>query len=193
MNGQPDLEGLSALVTAATPGIGQAAAEEPGRRGTEIVVDGRDAARGSAVAGTITAEDGKARARGPAPRRHRRATHHVQQGAGAEDRQEPPAPRRHQRYLRRREGAAAEPGRPEAMRRPAGQVALDDLRRHRRQRVRPDRRVDPAVVTAVLLTDQGDTEAEAGSSDGRRQGQRARPFCGGLPVRSAVRRLDPGG
>src|SRR2546430_6340768 len=61
MNGQRDLEGLSALVTGATSGIGKAAAEELGRHGAEIVVHGRDAARGSAVAGTITAAGGKAR------------------------------------------------------------------------------------------------------------------------------------
>ena len=61
MNGQRDLEGLSALVTGATSGIGKAAAEELGRRGAEIVVHGRDASRGSAVAGTITAAGGKAR------------------------------------------------------------------------------------------------------------------------------------
>jgi NAD(P)-dependent dehydrogenase (short-subunit alcohol dehydrogenase family) len=61
MNNQRDLEGLSALVTGATSGIGRAAAEELGRHGAEIVVHGRDADRGSAVAGTITAEGGKAR------------------------------------------------------------------------------------------------------------------------------------
>src|SRR6201982_2860842 len=60
-NDQRDLEGLSALVTGATSGIGRAAAEELGRHGAEIVVHGRDAGRGSAVAGTITAEGGKAR------------------------------------------------------------------------------------------------------------------------------------
>jgi NAD(P)-dependent dehydrogenase (short-subunit alcohol dehydrogenase family) len=58
---QRDLEGLSALVTGATSGIGRAAAEELGRHGAEIVVHGRDAGRGSAVAGTITAAGGKAR------------------------------------------------------------------------------------------------------------------------------------
>jgi NAD(P)-dependent dehydrogenase (short-subunit alcohol dehydrogenase family) len=68
MNGQPDLDGLRALVTGATSGIGQAAAEELGRRGAEIVVHGRDADRGSAVAGTITAEGGTARSR-PSPAR----------------------------------------------------------------------------------------------------------------------------
>jgi len=61
MNDQQDLEGLSALVTGATSGIGKAAAEELGRHGAEIVVHGRDADRGSAVVDTITAEGGKAR------------------------------------------------------------------------------------------------------------------------------------
>ena len=61
MNDQRDLEGLSALVTGATSGIGKAAAEELGRHGAEIVVHGRDADRGSAVAGAITAAGGKAR------------------------------------------------------------------------------------------------------------------------------------
>jgi len=61
MNQQRDLEGISALVTGASSGIGQAAAEELGLRGAEVVVHGRDAARGSAVADTITAEGGKAR------------------------------------------------------------------------------------------------------------------------------------
>src|SRR5258708_3979716 len=60
MNDQRDLEGLSALVTGATSGIGKAAAEELGRHGAEIVVHGRDADRGSAVAGAITAAGGKA-------------------------------------------------------------------------------------------------------------------------------------
>jgi NAD(P)-dependent dehydrogenase (short-subunit alcohol dehydrogenase family) len=61
MNDQRDLEGLSALVTGSTSGMGKAAAEELGRHGAEIVVHGRDAGRGSAVAGTITAAGGKAR------------------------------------------------------------------------------------------------------------------------------------
>src|SRR6266851_4370857 len=61
MNAHRDLEGLSALVTGATSGIGKAAAQELGRRGAEIVVHGRDAARGSAVVDAITAEGGKAR------------------------------------------------------------------------------------------------------------------------------------
>jgi NAD(P)-dependent dehydrogenase (short-subunit alcohol dehydrogenase family) len=61
MNGQRDLEGLSALVTGATSGIGKAAAEELGRHGAEVIVHGRDAARGEAVVDAITAEGGKAR------------------------------------------------------------------------------------------------------------------------------------
>ena len=43
MNDQRDLEGIRALVTGTTPGIGRAAAEELGRHGAEIVVHGRDA------------------------------------------------------------------------------------------------------------------------------------------------------
>ena len=61
ITGQRDLEGLSALVTGATSGIGRAAAEELGRRGAEIIVHGRDAGRGSAVADAVTAAGGKAR------------------------------------------------------------------------------------------------------------------------------------
>ncbi|MEA2500961.1 MAG: hypothetical protein QOH66_2691 [Actinomycetota bacterium] len=61
MNGQRDLEGLSALVTGATSGIGKAAAEELGRHGADVIVHGRDAGRGEAVVDAITAEGGKAR------------------------------------------------------------------------------------------------------------------------------------
>jgi NAD(P)-dependent dehydrogenase (short-subunit alcohol dehydrogenase family) len=61
MNQQRDLEGIGALVTGATSGIGRAAAEELGRRGAEVVVHGRDPARGSTVVDTIAAEGGKAR------------------------------------------------------------------------------------------------------------------------------------
>jgi NAD(P)-dependent dehydrogenase (short-subunit alcohol dehydrogenase family) len=61
MNQQRDLEGIGALVTGASSGIGRAAAEELGRRGAEVVVHGRDAARGSAVVHTIIADGGKAR------------------------------------------------------------------------------------------------------------------------------------
>src|SRR6476646_4353336 len=61
MNEQRDLEGLSALVTGATSGIGRAAAEELGRHGAELIVHGRDPDRGSAVVDAITAAGGKAR------------------------------------------------------------------------------------------------------------------------------------
>jgi NAD(P)-dependent dehydrogenase (short-subunit alcohol dehydrogenase family) len=61
MNEQRDLEGYSALVTGATSGIGRAAAEELGRYGAEVIVHGRDPARGSAVVGAIRADGGTAR------------------------------------------------------------------------------------------------------------------------------------
>ena len=48
MNHERDLEGTSALVTGASSGIGRAAAEELGRHGAEVIVHGRDVARGSA-------------------------------------------------------------------------------------------------------------------------------------------------
>jgi NAD(P)-dependent dehydrogenase (short-subunit alcohol dehydrogenase family) len=58
---QRDLEGLSALVTGATSGIGRAAAEELARHGAEVIVHGRDAGRGAEVVNTITVQGGKAR------------------------------------------------------------------------------------------------------------------------------------
>src|SRR5438132_13006085 len=61
MNDHCDLEGVYALVTGATSGIGKAAAEELGRHGAEVVVHGRDADRGGAVVDTIAAGGGKAR------------------------------------------------------------------------------------------------------------------------------------
>jgi len=61
MGEQRDLEGISALVTGATSGIGRAAAEELARHGAEVIVHGRDTVRGSAVVDHITAEGGKAR------------------------------------------------------------------------------------------------------------------------------------
>jgi NAD(P)-dependent dehydrogenase (short-subunit alcohol dehydrogenase family) len=61
MNDNRDLEGISALVTGATSGIGRAAADGLSRHGADVVVHGRDAARGSAVVDAITAGGGKAR------------------------------------------------------------------------------------------------------------------------------------
>jgi NAD(P)-dependent dehydrogenase (short-subunit alcohol dehydrogenase family) len=61
MNGQRELDGLSALVTGATSGIGKAVAEELGRRGADVIVHGRDAGRGAAVVDAIIAEGGRAR------------------------------------------------------------------------------------------------------------------------------------
>jgi NAD(P)-dependent dehydrogenase (short-subunit alcohol dehydrogenase family) len=61
MNQQRDLDGIGALVTGASSGIGRAAAEELARHGAEVLVHGRDAARGSAVVDSITAQGGRAR------------------------------------------------------------------------------------------------------------------------------------
>ena len=61
MSEQRELEGVTALVTGATSGIGQAAAVQLGRRGAAVIVHGRDSARGEAVAGAITATGGTAR------------------------------------------------------------------------------------------------------------------------------------
>ncbi len=60
MKDQRDLEGLRALVTGATSGIGRAAALALGRHGAEVVVHGRDVGRGGAVVDAITADGGKA-------------------------------------------------------------------------------------------------------------------------------------
>jgi len=46
MSEQRDREGVTALVTGATSGIGQAAAVQLGRHGADVIVHGRDAARG---------------------------------------------------------------------------------------------------------------------------------------------------
>jgi NAD(P)-dependent dehydrogenase (short-subunit alcohol dehydrogenase family) len=61
MSEQRDLEGLTALVTGATSGIGKAAAEQLAWQGAEVIVHGRDATRGQAVVDAIAAEGGKAR------------------------------------------------------------------------------------------------------------------------------------
>jgi NAD(P)-dependent dehydrogenase (short-subunit alcohol dehydrogenase family) len=61
VNEQRDLDGLSALVTGATSGIGKAVAEQLARHGAEVIVHGRDAARGQALVDAIDAEGGKAR------------------------------------------------------------------------------------------------------------------------------------
>src|SRR5712691_13064667 len=61
MSEQRDLEGFVALVTGATSGIGQAAAQELGRHGAEVVVHGRNPVRGSEVVDAIRAEGGTAR------------------------------------------------------------------------------------------------------------------------------------
>jgi NAD(P)-dependent dehydrogenase (short-subunit alcohol dehydrogenase family) len=55
------LEGLKALVTGATSGLGQAIAVKLARDGAEVVVHGRDAARGAQTVDAIRAEGGNAR------------------------------------------------------------------------------------------------------------------------------------
>jgi NAD(P)-dependent dehydrogenase (short-subunit alcohol dehydrogenase family) len=55
------LEGLKALVTGATSGLGQAIAVKLARDGAEVVVHGRDAARGAQIVDAIRAEGGSAR------------------------------------------------------------------------------------------------------------------------------------
>jgi NAD(P)-dependent dehydrogenase (short-subunit alcohol dehydrogenase family) len=55
------LEGLSALVTGASSGIGKAVARELSRQGAEVIVNGRDIDRGSAVADLIQSNGGVAK------------------------------------------------------------------------------------------------------------------------------------
>jgi NAD(P)-dependent dehydrogenase (short-subunit alcohol dehydrogenase family) len=61
MSEQRHLGGLSALVTGATSGIGKAAADRLADHGAEVIVHGRDAARGEAVVDGVIARGGKAR------------------------------------------------------------------------------------------------------------------------------------
>src|SRR5271168_4517875 len=56
-----NLQGLSALVTGASSGIGKAVALELSRQGAEVIVNGRDIDRGSAVAEAIQANGGVAK------------------------------------------------------------------------------------------------------------------------------------
>src|SRR5258707_3906714 len=57
---QHNLKGQRALVTGATSGIGRAVALQLGCEGAEVVVHGRDAARGAETVDEITAAGGKA-------------------------------------------------------------------------------------------------------------------------------------
>src|SRR3954470_18748094 len=57
---QHNLEGQRALVTGATSGIGRAVALQLARDGAEVLVHGRDVARGASTVEEITAAGGKA-------------------------------------------------------------------------------------------------------------------------------------
>ena len=56
-----NLQGEKALVTGATSGLGRAIALQLARDGAEVIVHGRDAARGAQTVEAIRAEGGRAR------------------------------------------------------------------------------------------------------------------------------------
>jgi NAD(P)-dependent dehydrogenase (short-subunit alcohol dehydrogenase family) len=61
MNNDKELTGLKALVTGATSGIGRAIARQLASEGADVIVHGRDAARGEDVVDEIVANGGMAR------------------------------------------------------------------------------------------------------------------------------------
>jgi len=61
MNNKRELDGLTALVTGGTSGIGRAISYELARNGAGVVVHGRDESRGREVVDAISRENGEAR------------------------------------------------------------------------------------------------------------------------------------